>query len=93
MLLWGLNQRLLRDKTHLVLKLQEALAKVKALQGLIPICAHCKKVRNDGGYWEKVQDFINSQTGRQLTHGYCPECYVEALKELEELKSQSISSC
>ena len=86
------DRRLLRDKTRLLVELREAMDNVKALQGLIPMCAHCKKVRNDGGYWEKVEVFINSQTGRQLTHGYCPECYIEALKELEELKAQPNSS-
>lgn len=82
------DRRLIREKTRLVAELRTAMENLSTLQGLIPICAQCKKVRNDGGYWEQVEVFINSQTGRQLTHGYCPECYADALMELEILKAE-----
>jgi hypothetical protein len=85
----GRDRRLVGEKSRLVAELRIALENVNTLQGLVPICAQCKKVRNDGGYWEQVEVFINSQTGRQLTHGYCPECYFEARKELEAMKAET----
>jgi hypothetical protein len=55
-------------------KLEGALAEVKQLSGLIPMCAGCKKIRDDGGYWEAVDDYISKHSEAQFTHGLCPEC-------------------
>ena len=54
--------------------LSEALSQVKVLSGLIPICAWCKQVRDDDGYWHEVDRFIATHTGADITHGICPEC-------------------
>jgi tetratricopeptide (TPR) repeat protein len=50
---------------------------IKILSGLIPICAHCKKIRNDGGYYEQLEEYISSHSEAQFTHGICPECAQE----------------
>lgn len=55
-------------------KLQEALAEVQSLRRILPICARCKKVRNDAGYWQEVDDYLHEHADTQFTHGYCPEC-------------------
>ncbi len=59
---------------QLVLRLQSALDNIKILSGLLPICAWCKKIRDDGGYWKKVEDYIKERTDASFTHGICPEC-------------------
>ena len=53
----------------------KALKEVKTLSGLIPICAWCKKIRNDKGYWSEVEHYIGEHSKAEFTHGMCPECY------------------
>ena len=55
-------------------ELQEALAAVKTLRGLLPICASCKKIRDDKGYWNQLEVYIQSNFGAKITHGLCPDC-------------------
>jgi len=55
-------------------ELREALAQVKTLTGLLPICANCKKIRDDNGYWSSVEKYISSHSEAEFTHGICPEC-------------------
>lgn len=83
------DRRLIRDKSRLVEALRDSERKVERLGGLIPICASCKMVRNDQGYWEQVEAFIQTSTGTGLTHGYCPACYETARRELDQLKSET----
>jgi PAS domain S-box-containing protein len=61
-----------RDK--LIVEIQEALAKVKHLSGLLPICASCKKIRNDKGFWEQVETYISEHSEALFSHAICPEC-------------------
>ena len=63
-----------KSMKQLVLELQEALAKVKLLSGLVPICAWCKKIRNDEGYWEQIEKYISKHSEAEFSHGICPEC-------------------
>ncbi len=58
--------------------LEEALAHVQQLQGLIPICAWCGQVRSDGNYWEQVESYLAKRSGLQFTHAICPPCRVKA---------------
>jgi GAF domain-containing protein len=58
--------------------LATALGRVRSLEGLIPICASCKSIRSDQGYWERVETFITAHTSAQLTHGLCPTCAEES---------------
>ncbi len=55
-------------------ELQEALAKVKTLRGLLPICANCKKIRDDDGYWQQVEVYIERHSEAEFSHGMCPAC-------------------
>lgn len=55
-------------------RLQAALDEVQALRGLLPICCHCKKIRNDTGYWEQLEKYVGDRTGASFSHGICPEC-------------------
>jgi DNA-binding response OmpR family regulator len=70
-------QRTLAERVQ---DLEEALANVKQLQGMLPICAWCKKVRDDQNYWHQVEAYIASRTLAQFTHGICPECLARQLK-------------
>ena len=71
-------------------ELQKALTEIKTLQGLIPICASCKMVRDDQGYWTQVEVYIRDNTEAEFSHGMCPDCmeklYGEYLDE-EELQA------
>ena len=65
---------------------QEALAKaneseVNSLRGLLPICAYCKKIRNDKNYWEQIEVYISSHTDALFSHGICPECITKHFPE------------
>jgi AmiR/NasT family two-component response regulator len=71
----------LRQKEVLVRELQEALSKVRTLEGLIPICSWCKKVRDDEGYWQQVEIYISKHTKADFTHGICPDCYKKVYSE------------
>lgn len=57
-----------------VLELSKALTKVKTLSGLLPICASCKRIRNDKGYWEQLEEYITKHSEALFSHGICPEC-------------------
>jgi PAS domain S-box-containing protein len=63
------------EREKLVAELREALSNLKTLRGLLPICAWCKQIRDDDGYWQGVEDYIQSHTDAQFTHGICPECF------------------
>ena len=63
-----------QERDRMIKELQEALNKVSTLQGLIPICANCKKIRNDKGYYEHVEKYIMDHSGAVFSHGICPEC-------------------
>lgn len=64
-----------KEKKELTEKLQQALDKVKLLTGLLPICASCKKIRNDKGYWEQIELYIRDHSEADFTHGICPDCF------------------
>ena len=63
-----------------VRSLEEALANVKALQTLLPMCAYCKAIRNDQNYWEKVETYFHDHSGVSFSHSYCPTCYERFVK-------------
>jgi DNA-binding response OmpR family regulator len=66
-------------------ELEEALARVKQLQGLLPICCYCKKIRNDQNYWQQVESYLSEHSEAQFSHGICPECYEKVVRpELAE---------
>ena len=61
-------------------ELEEMLARVKQLEGLLPICCYCKKIRDDGNYWQRVEDYLSRHTEVRLSHGICPECWEREVK-------------
>jgi len=62
------------EREKLILKLQEASNKVKILRGMLPICSHCKKIRDDKGYWNQIENYIHQHSEAEFSHGICPEC-------------------
>jgi len=74
------------EREKLILELQEALANIKTLSGLIPICASCKKIRDDKGYWNQLEKYIIEHSGAKFTHGICPECAEKFRNEFKKDK-------
>jgi len=64
----------LDERKMLLEEIQKALSEVKLLSGLLPICASCKKIRDDKGYWKRIETYISAHSEAQFTHGICPEC-------------------
>lgn len=61
-------------RERLIGELQEALAHIKTLSGLLPICSTCKRIRDDSGYWNQIETYIKDHSDAEFTHGICPEC-------------------
>ena len=68
-----------REQENLIVALTKAVANIKSLHGLLPICANCKKIRDDTGYWHQVEAYVRDHTEADFTHGVCPDC-VEAYR-------------
>jgi PAS domain S-box-containing protein len=73
-----------QEKEQLIAELQKAMAEIKTLHGIIPICASCKKVRDDEGAWQQVESYIRSRSDAQFSHGICPECLDKMYPGLSE---------
>jgi hypothetical protein len=64
-----------RDKqTALSVRLRESLEEIKTLRGILPICSNCKKIRDDDGYWQRVDVYLEEHTHAEITHGLCSDC-------------------
>lgn len=72
------------DRERLIVELQQALAEVKTLSGLLPICSYCKKIRDDKGYWNQLERYISKHADVLFSHGICPECLKKYYPELDE---------
>ena len=71
-----------------VRELEQAMARLKQLQGLLPICSYCKKIRADQNYWQQVESYISEHSEAVFSHGICPECFEKFVKpELNKLKA------
>ena len=68
-----------------VTELESALASVKQLRGLLPMCSYCKKIRVDDTYWQKLENYLSERSEAQFSHGICPDCYPDVLREVEGL--------
>jgi len=62
------------EKEALIAQLRDALARVKTLRGLVPICASCKRIRDDQGYWRLVEEYVRDHSEAEFSHGICPAC-------------------
>ena len=73
------------EREKLIVELQQAMSEIKMLSGLLPICSSCKKIRDDQGYWNQIESYIQDHSEAEFSHGLCPECakrlYPEYLKE------------
>jgi FixJ family two-component response regulator len=82
------RKRAQEEREQLIAKLQEALANIKALRGMLPICASCKKIRDDTGYWSQIETYIRAHADVEFSHGLCPECtnrlYPDLFADAEE---------
>lgn len=76
------------EREMLVNELQNALAEIKTLSGLIPICAACKKVRDDKGFWNQIEVYVRDHSEAEFSHGICPDCAKELYPELSPEDSQ-----
>lgn len=68
------EKKLSEEREGLIRQLQESLDTIKTLRGILPICAACKKIRDDEGYWNQIEAYIRDHTGYQFSHGICPDC-------------------
>jgi hypothetical protein len=63
-----------QEREELIGKLQKALAEIKTLQGVLPICSNCKKIRDDKGSWRQLEEYISEHTDSRFSHGLCSDC-------------------
>ena len=73
----GVGQRMVELQDALadkIVELRRALAEIKTLRGIVPICANCKQIRDDQGYWNQVECYVRDHTEAEFSHGMCPEC-------------------
>jgi PAS domain S-box-containing protein len=77
------------EREKLIAELQAALAEVKTLSGLLPVCGWCKKIRDDSGYWNSVEGYLKKSSGMDITHGICPDCQAKMVAELDKLTAES----
>jgi PAS domain S-box-containing protein len=88
------QRRMEADQKRMLDELMEALTKVRTLSGLLPICMYCKKIRNDQGYWDRIEKYVSEHSDAQFSHGMCPDCYARyaepelALMERDEEKDR-----
>jgi PAS domain S-box-containing protein len=78
------QKRVESERKRLIEELSQALTKVKTLSGLLPICASCKKIRDDKGYWQQVETFIKARSDADFSHGICPDCIEKLYPEFAQ---------
>lgn len=77
------------ERQKLITQLKKSLKEIKTLQGLLPMCAWCRKIRDDKGYWQELDTYIRNHTNTAFTHGICPDCMKKVNPELyEKLKRE-----
>lgn len=77
-----------QEKTLLIDELRKALSNIKTLKGLLPICASCKRIRDDKGYWNQLEMYIRDHSSADFTHGICPECTEKLYPEIYQKISE-----
>jgi hypothetical protein len=76
------RKRVAQEHAVLVAELQQALLEVKTLRGFIPICAWCHKVRDDAGFWQQIEKYLDARTDATFSHSICPSCASDASDEI-----------
>ncbi len=85
---WGRQLAAQAERDRLIQELTLALAAVKSLEGMLPICGQCKKIRDDQGYWNHLESYISEHSDATFTHGVCPDCAQELRRELQARREQ-----
>ena len=80
------------ERERLIRKLQDALANIKTLSGLLPICFSCKQIRDDKGYWNQIDTYIRDHTDAEFTHGICPECMIKLYPDYSGKKLAEVAT-
>lgn len=73
----------IEEKDALIIELKEAISEIKTLRGILPICSYCKKIKDDKGYWNRVETYLHEHTGAEFSHGICSECVEKYFPELK----------
>jgi len=76
------------ERERLIGELKDSLAKVRTLSGLLPICASCKKIRDDKGYWTQIEAYVRDHSSAEFTHCLCPSCAEAAMEEVRKLRER-----
>ena len=76
------------EQQELIKNLQDALREIKTLQGIVPICSFCKKIRDDKGFWSQVESYVSQHTEAEFSHGICPDCKLKHYPELYDKKKE-----
>jgi hypothetical protein len=85
------QKQILLEQRQLLLNLNKALLTVRTLKGLLPICSMCKKVRNDTGYWELIEEYIGTHSDAEFTHSLCPECIAKHYPEFKDTLEENLN--
>lgn len=78
------------EREKLVTELREAIANIKTLKGMLPICASCKKIRDDRGYWNQIESYIREHTNTEFTHSICPDCVRTLYQEYQSNSGKDV---
>ena len=70
------------EKDQLIVELREALDQIRTLRGIVPICASCKNIRDDSGFWQRVEVYVRDHTEVEFSHSLCPECEQKLYREM-----------
>jgi PAS domain S-box-containing protein len=79
------------ERERLVRDLQAALAEVRTLREILPLCSYCRKVRDDEDYWHTVESYVSKHTSTKFSHGICPECYARVMAEMDATERGTVA--
>lgn len=87
---YEINARINIEKEHerTIVKLQNALTDIKTLSGLIPICSHCKNIRDDKGYWTRLEQYLHDHSDAKFSHGICPDCIKKYYPDFDKISDR-----
>jgi PAS domain-containing protein len=80
-----------QERDQLIRSLQEALQEIRTLQGIIPICSYCHRIRDEEGAWDKLEEYLAKHSNAEFSHGICPACYDEVIENIEQKENSSES--
>ena len=87
---WGKIKQTDKEKSEVIVMLSKAIEEVKTLSGFLPICASCKNIRDDKGYWNQIESYIRDRSDADFSHSICPECTKKLYPELNLPPNESV---